>query len=86
MISTFARTARLDFSTEESMATPCSVKANGRYLMFWPLISRRRACFKVTNCDLDRSASSQESWNMKSDGNRSAFRLTAWFRTFASTP
>jgi hypothetical protein len=28
--------------------------------------------FKVTNCDLERSASSRVSWNMKSDGNRAA--------------
>src|SRR5688572_6768504 len=57
MISIFAFTARLEVSTEESIATPCSVKANGRYLMFRPLASLRPGlCFKVTNCDLDRSA------------------------------
>ena len=28
--------------------------------------------FKVTNCDLERSASSRVSWNMKSDGNQAA--------------
>ena len=45
------------------MATPCSVKANGRYFESWFL-------FKVTNCDLKVSFSSMVSSNKKSSGNR----------------
>ena len=83
MISMLTCMARLLRRTLESMATPCSVKAYGRYLMFWPR-------FKITDCDLEvcfafsaeqrgiaRPASSQESWNMKSSGNLSALRRTA---------
>jgi len=40
------------FKTLDNIATPCSVKAYGRYLIFSPL-------FKVANCDLEDSASSQ---------------------------
>src|SRR5207302_1008871 len=46
----------------------------------------REKGFKVTNCDLKESASILLSWIMKSDGKRSRFRLTAWFRTLVSTP
>ena len=35
------------FNTAESIATPCSVNARGRYLIFVPLV-----VFKVTICDL----------------------------------
>jgi len=43
-----------------------------RYFLCCP-----RPVFKVTNCDLEDSYSSGDNWNMKSSGNRSAFRLTA---------
>ena len=46
-----------------------------------------RSCvFRVTDCDLERTASSGVSWNMKSAGKRWMFRLTAWFRTLTGTP
>jgi hypothetical protein len=64
--------ARLLRRTLESMATPCSVKANGRYFRCCP-----RPSFKVTICDLKTSASASLTWNMKSSGNRARFRLTA---------
>jgi hypothetical protein len=54
------------------MATPCSVKAWGRYLRCWP-----RPAFKVTACDLRAAHSEAVSWNMKARGNRARFRLTA---------
>src|SRR5688500_18102846 len=45
---------------------PYSVKACGRYLMFWP-----RPGFKITDCDLESAASSRVRRNMKSSGKRS---------------
>jgi hypothetical protein len=65
-----------------AMMAPCSVKAAGRYLIFCPL-------FKVTICDLERrmsSASANVNRNMKSTGNLSALRLTAWLSAFVGTP
>lgn len=61
------------------MATPCSVKAKGMYRVP-PLL------FEVTNCDLKLSNSSGVSSNMKSEGKRLRFRLTACFNTFVSVP
>src|SRR5437773_11936500 len=63
--------ARGELRTFAACIAPCSVKAYGRYLMFWP-----RPGFKVANGDLESSASSGVSWNMKSSGKRSALRLT----------
>ena len=80
MISMFTPTARLLRSTLESMATPCSVKAWGRYFRCRP-----RPLSNVTICDLKAADSSGVSSNMKSAGNRSSFRLTAWFKTFVDT-
>jgi hypothetical protein len=80
-------TARGLRSTLESIATPCSVKARGRY--------RLPPQLEVTNCDLKLEAphwslkfsnSSGVSWNMKSSGNLSMLRLTAWLKTFVGTP
>src|SRR5437588_11133640 len=93
MIAMFTCTARELRRTLESIATPCSVKAKGRYLTFWPR-------FKVTFCDLERllrwevvtirdlilSCSAFVSWNMKSDGNLCELRLTAWFNDLVVTP
>lgn len=50
----------------ESMATPCSVKAYGRY--------RRPPLFEVTFWHLKNSFG--VNWSMKSSGNLSLFRLT----------
>ena len=81
------------FSTVESMATPCSVKAIGAYCVP-PRVSRFEvptwylktaalsAPFEVTNCDLKVANYSAESTNIKSPGKRSAFRLTACLSTF----
>jgi len=80
MISMLTRTARELRRTLESIATPCSVKAWGGYLRCAP-----RPVFKVTSCDLKAEASSLESSNMKSGGNRSRFRRTAWLRTLTAT-
>ena len=41
---------------------------------------------KVANCDLETSASSFVSWNMKSSGKRSILRLTCSFSRLVSTP
>jgi hypothetical protein len=57
---------------------PCSVKANGSDLenfSFW------RWSQLVTTS----AFSAAESWNMKSIGNRSALRLTAWFSALVGT-
>src|SRR5713101_7849306 len=76
MISMLTRTARLLRSTEESMATPCSVKAYGGYLTCAPRRSRSWPEFsKVTFCDLKRPTSSHARGNMKSAGKRSRLRL-----------
>ena len=48
----------------------------------------RRPIFKVTNRDLKRltsSASETVSVKMKSSGNLSRFRLTAWFKALVGT-
>jgi hypothetical protein len=62
MIATFTWTARPLRRTLESMATPCSVNAYGRY--------RRppRPVFEVANCNLKASASSAVSRRRKSSG------------------
>jgi hypothetical protein len=49
--SIFTSIARSLFSTDDNMATPCSVKAKGRYLECWPR-------FKITFCDLKARLSS----------------------------
>src|SRR5262249_35507156 len=81
MISTLTSTARLLRNTLDSIATPCSVKANGRYFRWRP-----RPRFKITNCDLKASCSARVSWNMKSAGNRTRLRLTAWLSARVGTP
>ena len=48
------RTACGLFKMLAAMIAPCSVKARGRYLMFWPR-------FKVTICDLERRTASASS-------------------------
>ena len=58
-----------------------SVKANGRYLIFRP-----PPLFKITDCDLESSASVLARWNMKSSGKRSILRLAASFRRRVGTP
>jgi len=70
--------ARSEFKTDDSIATPCSVNANGKYFKCWPL-------FKVTICDLKESASLSVSSNRKSTGNLTRFLLTACFKTFVGT-
>ena len=71
--------------TEDSMATPCSVKAKGGYFGYLPI----EDSFKVTNCNLILSFnalySSWDNVNMKSSGNRSRFLRTACFKAFVST-
>ena len=70
---------------EDSIATPCSVKAKGGYFGYLPI----EDSFKVTNCDLILSFnvlySSWDNVNMKSSGNRSRFLRTACFKAFVST-
>ena len=63
------------------MMAPCSVNATGGNLGL--------RCLRepVTGCDrFSASTSAWESLNMKSAGNRSALRFTAWFRTLVPTP
>ena len=69
--------ARWLFRTDDSIATPCSVKARTRFEYF---ISE-----DVTICDI-LMISSRVSVNIKSGGNLLIFLLTAWFRTLVSTP
>lgn len=57
------------FRMPDSMATPCSVKAKGIFLIPPQL--------DVTICDFKFSNSALFSWNMKSSGNRLVFLLTA---------
>jgi hypothetical protein len=72
----------VDFHLDRAVAVQdvcrlyCTVlgEAIGNYLMFWP-----RPFFKIAICDLERCDSSPVSRNMKSAGNRFAFRLTASF-------
>src|SRR5436309_2373086 len=71
-------TARELLRTVAAIRAPCSVKA--------------RTCFEnlsfpkdITDCDIPRISSRVNS-NMKSGGNRSALRLTAWFKARVSTP
>ena len=74
--------ATLDLRTEESIATPSSVKANVPYLLP-PL-------FEVAICDLNLSSnklhSSFVSSNIKSSGNLSIFLRTDSLSLFVSTP
>lgn len=65
--------------TPLNMATPFSVKAWGMYFRCCP-----RPPFMVPIWHLRHS--SRESWNMKSGGKRSMFRLTCRFSCLASTP
>ena len=72
MIKMFAAIARSLLSTLESIATPCSVNAYGRYrLPPYP------AELEVAICDLKISLSPVLSLNMKSAGNRLRLRRTA---------
>jgi len=48
-MNTLILTACELFNTLAAMIAPCSVKANGRYLMFCPR-------FKVAICDLERNS------------------------------
>mgnify|MGYP001823768846 CR=1 FL=1 len=64
MIAIFTSIARSLFSTDDNIATPCSVKAKGRYFECWPR-------FKVTFCDLKARFSSSVNSNIKSSGKRS---------------
>lgn len=67
MMAMFTSTARELRSTLESIATLCSVKANGRE-------SERRYFWDVvTICDLIASSSSLVSWKTKSSGKRFLF-------------
>src|SRR5947199_10313765 len=79
MISMFAAIARGLRSTLDSIATPCSVKAYGRY-------RRPPRDFEVTDCDLKRVASSGVSPKRKSAGKGPEFRLTGWTSAFVRTP
>lgn len=69
MISMFTMIARRLFRTDESIATPCSVNADGGY--------RRPPQLEVTKGDLKSVTSCFDNWDMKSARNRSALRLTA---------
>jgi len=72
-------TARGLFSVLAAMRAPCSVKARGR--TGENLSRRRRSQFVTTSF-----FSSGLSTNVKSSGNRSAFRLTAWLSALVATP
>ena len=85
MMPIFACMAVSLFNTDDSIATPSSVKAKGLYLAFVP----RLDLFKVTNCDLEESRalySSNSSTIMKSSGKRSMLRRTDCLRDLVSIP
>ena len=46
----------------------------------------KEAGIEVTYCDLKEANSSLPNWNIKSGGNRSLFRFTAWIKTLVETP
>ena len=79
MIDMFISMADSLFSTDESIATPCSVKAKGIYRVP-PLL------FEDAICDLKLSNSSFVNSNMKSLGKRLRFLLTASFSRLVSLP
>lgn len=80
MIWIFTRIAISLFKTEESMATPCSVKQKGGWRK--PIFSE----LEVANCVLQFSSSSTVISNIKSLGNRSIFLRIASFNLLVSTP
>src|SRR3972149_1780083 len=82
MISILTWIALRLFKTLDNIATPSWVRAYGGYLRL-PLPLLR---FEVPICDLKEANSSLPNWNMKSEGNRSIFRLTAWINTWVGTP
>lgn len=65
------------FLLRVQIATPCSVKANGKYLVP-PLV------FEVLILHLKVSHSIFDSSNIKSDGNRLMLERTVLFRYFVS--
>lgn len=67
-----------EFKMEESIATPCSVNAIGKYLV--------PPRFEVAICDLKDSNSFIESSNIKSAGNLERFLLTCSFNLLVPTP
>jgi len=80
MISMFTAMARGLLRTPESIATPCSANACGRV--------RRPPWLElaIAFCDRKTPTSDVDSWNMKSEGNRSAFRRTCSIRRPVETP
>ena len=60
------------FKTLESMATPCSVKTIGGFL-----VPPLPIGFDITDCDIKRLNSCSSNTNMKSSGNLLRFLLTA---------
>ena len=77
MISMLTITARLLFRTVDNIATPCSVKTLGS-LRVPPQLDVPKWNFKFEN-------SSLVSWNIKSEGKRSLFRVTALFSALVDT-
>src|SRR6185503_12680124 len=71
MIWIFTPTARSLFSTLDNINTPCSVKAEGSFLLPPQL--------DVAFCDFKFSNSSLVNWNIKSAGNLAIFLLTCSF-------
>src|SRR5690606_41712186 len=71
--------ASLLLSTDDNMATPCSVKQKGAYLK--PNLSE----LEVTNCDLQSSNSLSDISNIKSSLNLSIFLRTACLRARVSS-
>src|SRR4030066_2506279 len=71
-----------------ALTAPFSVNALGRYLGLRCLWEPVTICdrFKVANCDLKPSNSSNVNRNMKSAGNFLLLRLTAWLKTLVVTP
>ena len=77
IIAIFAWTATLLCNRPDNIATPCSVKARGIFL--------RPPQLDITICDFKFLKSSFSSLNIKSSGNLSRFRCTAWFKARVST-
>jgi hypothetical protein len=79
IIAMLACTAFGLLRTPDRAAAPSWVKTNGKE----PPKLRSEG---ITDCDTNDSASSRVSWNMKSEGNRSWFRLTCCLKAIGLTP
>ena len=92
-------TARELLSTVAAINAPCSVKAQGKEAngrlrdviaicddIGTSISSSATSDLDIANCDIKRAYSSRVSWNRKSGGKRSVFRLIASLKRKVGTP